>query len=139
TSYWPSSTEKTKDQIPHWFCSELASAALQQVGVLPPTLNPDLIRPTDLVGMQIYSGTYYQIKGDNTLIPEYNSSPLESEAIFQKALLSKKPEVISEIAQAFKGLGALDKAEALYQRAHILNGVKLLVMSGVALLLFLIF
>jgi hypothetical protein len=91
--------------------------------------------------MQIYSGTYYQVKpsDDGTPIPEYNSSPLESEAIFQKALVSKKPEVISEIAQAFKGLGALDKAEALYQRAHILNGVKLLVMSGVALLLFLIF
>jgi hypothetical protein len=74
----------TIDHLPShsdWFCSELASAALQQVGILPQSMNPDLIRPTDLVAMEIYSGTYYQIKGwqnkgDRSVIPEYNTKAI---------------------------------------------------------------
>lgn len=112
--------------VTEWFCSELASAALQQVGVIPDSLNPDLIRPTDLVGLQIYSGTYYQIKptGDKTAIPEYNSSPLESEAIFQKALVSKKPDVIYEVGRTFESLGITNKATALYKRSMELETSK---------------
>jgi hypothetical protein len=126
TDYWrkivshlPSLFQHTERAGTQWFCSELASAALQQVGVIPQSLNPDLIRPTDLVGMQIYSGTYFQVKpsGDKTVIPEYNSSPFISEEIFEKALVSKKPEVISEVAQAFIGLGLPDKAKTLYHRS----------------------
>jgi hypothetical protein len=116
-SYWPAIASKSdsKTPVPHWFCSELASAALQQVGILPPSLNPDLVRPTDLVSMQIYSGTCYQLKGNATPIPEYNSIPLKSEEIFQTALVSKKPEAIFAGAQVFEGLGASNKAKALYQ------------------------
>jgi len=134
-SYWPSLLQSKEAQkpIPHWFCSELASAALQQVGVLPPSLNPDLIRPTDLVGMQIYSGTYYQVKSDGpmtTPIPEYNTSPLQSEEIFQKALTSKNPQAISNVADTFVSLGAVGKAKELYQRVSTLNSLKYALIGG---------
>ena len=121
SSHLPSLFKREQKPTSEWFCSELASAALEQVGVIPESLNPDLIRPTDLVGMQIYSGTYYQIRGDKTEIPEYNTSPIISEEIFQKALLSKKSEVIADVAQAFTGLGLTNKARALYQRSAELD------------------
>jgi hypothetical protein len=144
-SYWPSiASSKPGDKtVPHWFCSELASAALQQVGILPQSLNPDLIRPTDLVSMQIYSGTCYQLKGDPTPIPEYNSIPLKSEEIFQTALVSKKPEAIFAVAQVFEGLGAPNKAKALYQKISeiqlgtMIRAHKLLLTIGVLAALFL--
>jgi len=147
-SYWPSiasSKSDNKTPVPHLFCSELASAALQQVRILPPSLNPDLTRPTDLVSMQIYSGTYYQLKGDPTPIPEYNSTPLKSEEIFQTALVSKKPEAIFAVAQVFEGLGAPNKAKALYQRVSeiqlgsMIRAHKLLLTAGVLTALFLLY
>ena len=119
--------------IANWFCSELAGAALQQVGVLPSTLDPDMIRPTDLVAMQIYSGTYYQIKGTPpTVIPEYNSKPVSgvsvafggsdnNDIIFQKALASQRPKAILEVAQAFESLGEIRKARLLYEHIYRWN------------------
>jgi hypothetical protein len=111
--------------IANWFCSELAGGALQQVGVLPSTIDLDLIRPTDLVAMQIYSGTYYQIKGTPpTIIPEYNSKPVsgvsvafgnENDIIFQKALHSRNPKAILAVSNAFREMGEFYKAKALYE------------------------
>ena len=124
SSHLPTLFEPSQKPVTEWFCSELASAALQQVGILPQSLNPDLIRPTDLVAMQIYSGTYYQIKGNKTEIPEYNSTPIQSEEIFQKALFSKKPEVVAEIGKAFESLGLSDKAKTLYQRSKDIQVAK---------------
>ena len=40
------------------------------------------------------------------------------ESIFQKAVASKKPEAIYEVARAFEAMGVVDKASVLYQRAH---------------------
>jgi len=126
-------TVENPKPIANWFCSELAGAALQQVGVLPSTLDPDMIRPTDLVAMQIYSGTYYQIKGTPvTPIPEYNSKPVSgisvafggsdnNDIIFQKALASQRPEAILEVAQAFESLGEIRKARLLYEHIYRWN------------------
>ena len=46
-----------------WFCSELAAAALQHIGVLPVELDASLVRPCDIVRMPIFTAEYYQIKG----------------------------------------------------------------------------
>lgn len=125
-------TVENPKPIANWFCSELAGAALQQVGVLPSTLDPDMIRPTDLVAMQIYSGTYYQIKGTPpTVIPEYNSKPVsgvsvafggfdnsDNEIIFQKALHSRNSEAILAVSSAFESMGESHKAKVLYERVY---------------------
>lgn len=39
-----------------WFCSELAAAALQHVGVLDRKVDPALVRPCDLVAMPLFTG-----------------------------------------------------------------------------------
>jgi hypothetical protein len=122
-------TVENAKPIANWFCSELAGAALQQVGVLPSTLDPDFIRPTDLVAMQIYSGTYYQIKGTLlTVIPEYNSKPIsgvsvafggiDTESIFQKALRSNKTKPIIAVSDAFEEMGESHKAKMLYKHIY---------------------
>jgi len=43
------------------------------------------------------------------------------EAIFQKAMVSVKPEAIIEVARAFEALMVTDKAWYLYQRVHMLQ------------------
>ena len=47
-----------------WFCSELAAAALQAIGVLPEGTRPNEIRPCDLIRLPIFCEDYYQIKGE---------------------------------------------------------------------------
>ena len=121
-------TVENPKPIANWFCSELAAGALQQVGVLPSTIDLDLVRPTDLVAMQIYSGTYYQIKGTpQTVIPEYNSKPVSgmavafgsefksSEDIFRKALRSRNSEAVLGVANAFEEMNEYHKAKLLYE------------------------
>lgn len=126
-------TVENPKPIANWFCSELAAGALQQVGVLPSTIDLDLVRPTDLVAMQIYSGTYYQIKGTpQTVIPEYNSKPVSGMAvafddsdsvdcndiIFQKALCSQNSKAIFEVAWIFETMGQSHKARLLRERVY---------------------
>jgi hypothetical protein len=50
--------------VGQWFCSELAAAALQSIGLLSGSLVPDQVRPCDLVRMPIFSPDYWQIQGE---------------------------------------------------------------------------
>ena len=44
-----------------WFCSELGAAILQHGGVLPPAVDPALVRPCDLLQFPIFADSCYQI------------------------------------------------------------------------------
>ena len=56
-----------------FFCSELVAAGLEQAGSVG-KVNASEVTPIDLCRWEIYSGTYYHLKGDSTKrISRYNS------------------------------------------------------------------
>jgi len=54
-----------------FFCSELATAALEAGGVIG-KINSSEVTPIDLCSFEIYSKDHYQIKGKKTKITDYN-------------------------------------------------------------------
>lgn len=61
-----------KEDFSKFFCSELVAAALEDAGVIN-NINASEVTPIDLCSFNIYEGTYYQLKGPDTLIKGYNS------------------------------------------------------------------
>ena len=55
-----------------YFCSELASAALEHVGIVD-ELNASEVTPADLVRWNIYYEHYYQLKGEESEIKGWNT------------------------------------------------------------------
>ncbi len=66
-----------REDFSKFFCSELVVAGLEAGNVLPPIDSSD-ITPADLCKFGIYSGDYYQLKGNNRKIKKYNSRDPES-------------------------------------------------------------
>jgi hypothetical protein len=58
-----------------WFCSEIATAGLNAAGVIGP-VNASETTPIDLCRYELFSFTYYQMKGELKKIPGYNSVPV---------------------------------------------------------------
>jgi hypothetical protein len=54
------------------FCSELVAYALKCGGVLPCWIDSAEVRPVDLVSMRIYDDDYYQLRGEEALLPRFN-------------------------------------------------------------------
>ena len=63
-----------KEDFSKFFCSELVAAGLEAGGAIG-TVNASEVTPIDLCMWNIYSGTYYQLKGDkNKKIKRYNTA-----------------------------------------------------------------
>ncbi|EHK6025206.1 hypothetical protein HYO33_03045 [Vibrio parahaemolyticus] len=63
-----------KEDFSKFFCSELVAAGLE-VGGAVATVNASEVTPIDLCMWKIFSGTYYQLKGDkNKKIKRYNTA-----------------------------------------------------------------
>lgn len=63
-----------KEDFSKFFCSELVAAGLEAGGAIG-TVNASEVTPIDLCRWNIYSGTYYQLKGDkNKKITRYNTA-----------------------------------------------------------------
>lgn len=56
-----------------FFCSELVAAGLEAAGTVG-NINASEVTPIDLCRWKIYSGKYYQIKGDKKPISRYNTA-----------------------------------------------------------------
>lgn len=67
-----------KEDFSKFFCSELVAAGLEAGGAIH-SINCSEVTPIDLCRWNIYSGTYFQLKGDmNKKIKRYNTmSPSE--------------------------------------------------------------
>ncbi len=65
-------TYNTED-FSSFFCSELATAALEEGGVIK-EINSSEVTPIDLCRFNLFGQTYYQIKGGKKEIGGYNSS-----------------------------------------------------------------
>ena len=62
-----------KEDFSKFFCSELVAAGLEAGGAIS-TVNASEVTPIDLCRWNIYSETYYQLKGDkNKKITRYNT------------------------------------------------------------------
>ena len=55
-----------------FFCSELVAAGLEAGGAIH-SLNCSEVTPLDVVQFAIYDDTYYQLRGDKTLLEGYNT------------------------------------------------------------------
>ncbi|MCH1922363.1 hypothetical protein L9G15_23440, partial [Shewanella sp. A3A] len=67
-----------KEDFSKFFCSELVAAGLESGGAIG-TVNASEVTPIDLCMWQIYSGTYYQLKGNQTKkIKRYNTASPEN-------------------------------------------------------------
>lgn len=64
-------THNTED-FSRFFCSELVAAALEHSGATG-RLNASEVTPNDLCRFAIYSGNYFQLKGDEKTIKAYNT------------------------------------------------------------------
>ena len=62
----------SEEDFSELFCSEMAAAALEVGGVIE-HLNCSEVTPPDLFRFAIYQGTYYQIKGPKTVVPDFNT------------------------------------------------------------------
>ena len=69
-------THATED-FSAFFCSELVAAGLEAGGAIR-SLNCSEVTPLDVVQFAIYEDTYYQLRGDKTLIEGYNTLNPES-------------------------------------------------------------
>lgn len=65
-----------KEDFRKFFCSELVVAGLEAGGALPAVDCSD-ITPADLCKLKLYTGDYYQLKGDDQEIKRYNTIPPE--------------------------------------------------------------
>lgn len=62
------------------FCSELIAFIFKAFGILPLWCNPSTVSPNELIKMELYSGTYYQLSGPYKRVPGYNSLVISREA-----------------------------------------------------------
>lgn len=63
-----------KEDFSKFFCSELVAAGLEAGGAVG-TVNASEVTPIDLCRWNIYSGTYFQLKGDkNKKLSRYNTA-----------------------------------------------------------------
>ncbi|HSQ88216.1 hypothetical protein, partial [Romboutsia sp.] len=60
------------EDISKVFCSELATAALEESGAIA-NINASEVTPIDLCMFNIYKEDYYQLKGERTMIKGYNT------------------------------------------------------------------
>jgi len=65
---------KAKEDFNKFFCSELAAASFEKIGILP-SLNSSEVTPIDLCMFGIYQKNYYQLVGKSLDIKAYNSIP----------------------------------------------------------------
>ena len=62
-----------REDFSKFFCSELVAAGLEKAGTVG-SVNASEVTPIDLCRWNIYSGTYFQLKGDaDTAISRYNT------------------------------------------------------------------
>lgn len=63
---------RNEEDFAKFFCSELAAAGLEAAGAIE-QINASEVTPIDLCSFSLYEAEYFQLKGDQTDIPGYNS------------------------------------------------------------------
>lgn len=70
------SITKNKEDAAQLFCSELVAAAFKDAGILPESTNISECSPADIIKLNIYNPTYYQIKAwkyKAVKLPDFNT------------------------------------------------------------------
>lgn len=62
-----------RESAKYLYCSELVAFVLQDLGILPEEINASVVSPSELIRMNVFSGTYYQLTGKYKLVPGYNT------------------------------------------------------------------